>query len=151
MICSLVMSLHFKKTLCLKNVFGYKLGIVEDGNSWDYSFWCTRLWCSRRLSRKTSGYIPSIHIYCLFYKDHISAFYISAPGWRWILAHSNTCNTLLAFYMDTCPSPSTVQQLSFIAFCLFSSNIVLSSGSEFSEDNFVVKVKMEIVVSKDQV
>lgn len=33
----------------------------------------------------------------------------------------------------------------------FSSNIVLSSGSEFSEDNFVVKVKMEIVVSKDQV
>ncbi|CAA0824933.1 Nitrogen regulatory protein P-II homolog [Striga hermonthica] len=31
------------------------------------------------------------------------------------------------------------------------SNIFLSSGSEFSEDNFVVKVKMEIVVSKHQV
>lgn len=36
-------------------------------------------------------------------------------------------------------------------FFFLASNILPSPGSEFSEDNFVVKVKMEIVVSKDQV
>lgn len=46
--------------------------------------------------------------------------------------------------MDGCFFP-------FKTFFSFASNILPSSGSEFSEDNFVVKVKMEIVVSKDQV
>lgn len=50
-----------------------------------------------------------------------------------------------SFYMD-------YQINAFLyPFTIFPSNVVFSLGSEFSEDNFVVKVKMEIVVSEDQV